>query len=131
MFARREELAAALIRVRPNARQGTIFPADVARLFRRVIARAFEGVDAEALLAQLYAEDPAPFNFHLRVNDRFPAWATREMPMVLLERLPRLPAGLRYQLIDHDLVLWDADADVIVDFVPDAIARPVERPRTV
>ena len=129
IFARRADLASAIKRARPNARQGGIFTADVARVFRRLIARALEGIDAEALLAELYAEDPAPFNFHLHVNDRFPGWATREMPPILLERLPELPAGLRYQLIDHDLVLWDPDADLIVDFVPDAIARPVERPR--
>lgn len=124
ILARRAQWASAIKGARPNARQGDVFTSDVANVIRGLIARALEGVDAEALLADLYAEDSVPSNFHVRVHDRYPAWATHEMPPVLLHRLPSLPAGLRYQLIDHDLVLWDMDADLVVDVVPDAIVRP-------
>jgi hypothetical protein len=123
ILARYAALASAIEAARPHAVQGNIFTAEVAGWFRRVIARALDGVDAEELLADLYAEDWAPSNFHPRVHDHYPAWATHEMPPALLAHLPNLPAGLRYQLIDHDLVLWDVDADLIVDFVEDAILR--------
>jgi hypothetical protein len=92
-----------------------------------LIARALEGVDVDALLRELYAEDAASSEFHARVYDAYPAWATHDMPVVLLDRLPSLPAGLRYQLIDHDLVSWDVDPDLVVDILPDAIARAAKR----
>jgi len=37
--------------------------------------------------------------------------------------LPVLPDGIQYRLIDHDLLLWDVDADVIIDVLPDALPR--------
>jgi len=128
VLARHATLATAVKGARPNARQGDLFTTEVAGLFRRLIARALEGVDTEALLADLYDEDAVPSNVRVRVHDRYPAWATREMPPVLLDQLPNLPAGLRYQLFDHDLVLWDVDPDLVVDILPEAIARASRSP---
>jgi hypothetical protein len=45
------------------------------------------------------------------------------MPFVLLAALPALPTGIYYRLIDHDLLLWDVDANLIVDVLPDALPR--------
>jgi len=56
-----------------------------------------------------------------RVHDTYPEWATHEVPMVVLERLPLLPDELEYRLIGRTLVLWDIDADLILDVLPDAI----------
>ena len=47
------------------------------------------------------------------------------MPIALLERLPLLPRPIQYRLVDHALVLWDGDADLIIDVLPDAIPVPV------
>ena len=41
--------------------------------------------------------------------------------------LPLLPAPLEYRLIDHDLVIRDADADVIVAVLRDAIGTITTR----
>jgi hypothetical protein len=43
------------------------------------------------------------------------------MPPDLLAALPRLPPGLEYRFINRDLVLRDLDANLIIDFVPEAI----------
>jgi hypothetical protein len=43
------------------------------------------------------------------------------MPPDLLARLPRLPRGLEYRFVNHDLVLRDIDANLIIDVVPEAI----------
>ena len=43
------------------------------------------------------------------------------MPPELLAALPRLPPELEYRFIDRDLVLRDIDANLIIDFVPEAI----------
>jgi hypothetical protein len=43
------------------------------------------------------------------------------MPPCLLNALPALPPELRYGFVGPHLVLWDVDAGLIVDFVPDAL----------
>ena len=76
------------------------------------------------MLNDLYDDHVAPPGFYPRVYDPYPEWATHEMPIVLLHSLPALPEGVEYRLLDHDLVLWDIDADLILDVLPDAIPRP-------
>ena len=45
------------------------------------------------------------------------------MPVILLHQLPPLPEDVEYRWLDRDLVLWDIHADLIIDFLPDAIPR--------
>ena len=120
----RAHLAAAIKIARPNARQGDIFTPAAARAFRDLIANALAGLDADALLRDLYEEHPTVRSFHLRVYDPYPGWATHEMPAILLLQLPMLPEDIEYRLVDRDLVLWDIHADLIVDVLPGAIPRP-------
>jgi hypothetical protein len=123
IFRRREYLAAAITAERPNASQGDVFESSAAAALRGVIAAALNGVDVELLLAALYEECELPANYRPRVNTGYPKWATHEMPFVLLAALPPLPDGILYRLIDHDLLLWDVDADVIIDVLPEALPR--------
>ena len=58
----------------------------------------------------------------IHVNEAYPAKAPlQSTPPSLLLNLPRLPKGLRYGIVDHDLLLDDVEANLIVDFVPAAI----------
>jgi hypothetical protein len=123
-LAAQAALASAIKTSRPEARQGDIFSPAVAVVFRRILQDALCGRDTETLLSDLYEEHSTPQRSRLDVHDRYPDWATHEVPVVLLHRLPRLPSGIVYRLIDHDLLLWDADANLIVDILPAAIARP-------
>ena len=120
----RKYLASAIKTARPHAREGDIFTPAVAPLFRGVINQTLQGRDAEAILRDLFEEHPPMQAFHPRVYDPYPDWATHEMPVILLQRLPPLPEDIEYRLIDHDLVLWDIHADLIVDVLRDAISRP-------
>ena len=124
LSVRREYLARAIKSARPNARQGEFFTPDVAQLFRDIIDGALTGRDAEAMLNDLYDDHVAPLGFYPRVYDPYPEWATHEMPIVLLHSLPALPEDVEYRLLDHDLVLWDIHADLILDVLPDTIPRP-------
>ena len=45
------------------------------------------------------------------------------MPPALLSVLPRLPKSLEYRIIGRYLVLRDVDASLIIDYIPDAVAR--------
>lgn len=123
IFRRRAYLASAITAERPNARQGDVFEPSAAAAVRGVIAGALSGVDIEFMLQGLYEECEMPAGYRPQVNAGYPAWATHEMPFVLLTALPALPAGIQYRLIDHDLLLWDVDANLIVDVLPDALPR--------
>jgi hypothetical protein len=123
MFRRRANLAAAITAERPDARQGDIFEPSAADALRDLVAGALSGVDVEFLLQGLYEECEMPASYRPQVNAGYPGWATHEVPFVLLTALPVLPAGIQYRLIDHDLLLWDVDANLIVDVLPDALPR--------
>ena len=123
IFHRRAYLASAIKAERPNARQGDIFEPSAAAALRSIVADALRNVDVESMLQGLYEECEMPAGYRAQVNAGYPQWATQEMPFVLLAALPGLPAGLHYRLIDHDLLLWDVDANLIVDVLPDALPR--------
>lgn len=123
IFRRRVSLASAIRAERPNARQGDIFEASAATAVRSIIASALHDVDVELMLQGLYEECEIPAGYRPQVNAGYPSWATHEMPFALLTALPALPAGIQYRLIDHDLLLWDVDANLIVDVLPDALPR--------
>lgn len=124
LTVKREYLASAIKRRRPTAEQGDMFAPEVAQLFRDLIAEALVGRDVEAMLRDLFEDQPLVLGFQPRVHDGYPDWATHEMPVILLQWLPPLPEELEYRLIDHDLLLWDAEADLIVDVLPGAIRHP-------
>jgi hypothetical protein len=124
LTAARQELAAAIKAARPDAQQGDIFTPEAALYFRGAIALALAGHNVEALLQDLYGEQPALGATHLRVHDAYPGWATHEVPVALLRQLPQLPEEIEYRVFDHDLVLWDSHANLVIDVLPDAFSAP-------
>jgi hypothetical protein len=123
IFGRRAYLAVAIKAERPDARQGDIFQPSAASAVRGIVADALSEVDVEWMLQGLYEECEMPVGYRPEINTGYPQWATHEMPFVLLSALPALPAGIQYRLIDHDLLLWDVDANLIIDVLPNALAR--------
>jgi hypothetical protein len=103
---------------RSDACLGDVFTPEVAALFRRYIRESCDG-DFQGLLA-MTAEDVGPLAA-ARVNGRWPGEALPTMPPRLLAKLPVLPSGLQYRFVNRDLVLWDSQADLVIDIIPDAI----------
>jgi hypothetical protein len=124
LYQTRVMFARAIKAARPTGQEGDIFTPAVGDAFRTIIARALSGIDSEAFLRNLYEDQETAPGFRPRVYDSYPEWATHEVPIVLLERLPLLPEELEYRLLDHDLILWDVDANLIIDVLPDAIPGP-------
>jgi hypothetical protein len=59
----------------------------------------------------------------LKVNAKYPDGLPRPtLPANLLLNLPSLPKGLEYRIVGKHLVLLDIDANLIVDYIPNAIA---------
>jgi hypothetical protein len=120
---RRAYLASTIRRERRNAQQGDIFEPAVAAAVRGIIANALRGMDVDLLRRDLYDECEMPTGYRPQMLAGYPHWATHEVPSVLLAVLPSLRAGIYYRLIGDDLLLWDADANLIIDVLPDALPR--------
>jgi hypothetical protein len=113
-------LAFAIRTVRADARQGDLFTTEIAVAFRVAVNAGCNGRYAELLkIITDELDSPLP---GATVHARWPMGAPLPMmPPDLLAALPPLPAGLEYRFMNRDLVLLDVDANLIIDFVPDAI----------
>jgi hypothetical protein len=114
-------LAQKIKSARSGARQGEFFDPVIAQEFRKVLAATVEGEEGGKILASLHdaqKESPAP----LGVNQSFPqGTAVPTTPPGLLLNLPPLPKELEYRIIGRQLVLRDADANLIIDYLPNAL----------
>ena len=122
-FVARQLLANSIRKSRARAQPGDIFSPDVAIALRAIIDEALSGRDVESLLAELNEEHPQPHDLRVAVNEPLPRGATHEMPVVLLMVLPALPEDVEYRIVNHDLVLWDIHADLVVDYLLNAFRR--------
>lgn len=114
------DFAASLRAARAGARQGDIFSPPIADEFRRLIRIAMTGQRARRVHQSLKHAEPV--KIALRVNDVYPSHLPlQSTPPTLLANLPHLPPDLEYRPIGHDMVLLDIDANIIVDFIPQAI----------
>lgn len=63
-----------------------------------------------------------PVSIHLQINQSYPGNVPlQSTPPTLLLNLPQLPKGLEYRLLDNELVLRDADANIVVDYILNAL----------
>lgn len=123
VLARTQALAAAIRTLRPAARTGDIFSADVQIAFRAVVAKSMaEHGDTTARMKARATEDAIePCEIRPAVHEAFPWQLAAMMPPYLLSALPALPAGLQYRIVDRDLILLDLDANLVVDILKDAL----------
>ena len=122
-YLSRQLLANAIRKARPAAQQGDVFTPDVARAFRTIVLRALAGRNIEDLLPDVEGERPRRNGFELLVNEPYPVEASHEVPPVLLQKLPPLAGDLEYRVVGRMLVLWDAHANLVVDYLRDAFMR--------
>ena len=116
-----DQIAEKMRAARPDARQGDIFTPEIAAYFRHRIAATLAGHDGKKIRASMRHAEPVQ-NVPLQVNARYPQKVPlQSTPPTLLLNLPRLPRELQYRIVGHALLLYDTQADLIVDFVPDAI----------
>jgi hypothetical protein len=114
------ELARRIRAARQHARQGDVFTAEIGAEFRRLIGITMRGSEAARIQQSLRSAEPV--QLQLRVNDEYPvSIPLQSTPPTLLENLPKLPPEVDYRVADHDLLLRDAGANTIIDFLPGAI----------
>jgi hypothetical protein len=114
------EMAERIRKARRGAIQGAIFSPEIAAEFHRLIGLAMQGSDAGHIQQSLRHAEPV--RMQLRINASYPADAPlQSTPPTLLMNLPPLPPELDYRVVGNSLVLRDAKANLILDFIPNAI----------
>ena len=108
---------------RPDAKQGDFFTPPTATVFRKILAKTMAGPDGAKIRASLrHAEPEAPMKFV--VNGDYPnrqGQPIQSMPPTMLQTLPALPKGLEYSIAGNTLALRDTNANLVVDYLPDAL----------
>jgi hypothetical protein len=116
-----QELLASKIRtLRKDAKQGDIISPQAAAMFRRLLNPELRGEDGAETRAIL--KDDGPTAVWLRVNATYPQeQPLSTVPANLLASLPQLPEDVEYRIVGRHLLLRDVDANIIVDFMYNAI----------
>lgn len=120
--ARQTTLAAELRTIRKNAKQGDIFTPQVAGLLKRLMYPEVKEQPRETKQA-LEEEDGEIAQVELKVNASWPdSEPLTTVPANLLANLPQLPKDVEYRISNkRHLVLRDVDANIIVDYIFNAI----------
>ena len=118
--AHQSELARRIRDARPGAKSSEIFTPEVSAEFRRLLSGAMSGPKAKRVHQSLRRAEPV--RLPLQVGDPYPDnIPLQSTPPTLLLHLPKLPPELDYRVSGHNLVLRDVGANLIVDFIPDAV----------
>ena len=114
------DLASKIRVARAGAKQGEIFTPEIAQYVRRQIASRLSGRDGKRIRASLRHAEPE--NITLQINQSYPDNVPlQSTPPSLLISLPQLPTGLEYRLVGKELVIRDVDANIVVDYVANAL----------
>ena len=119
----RRQLRDAVQQSRATARQGDLFTPETANAFRKVLANLLNGPEGKKIKTSLnHAEPGAPAEF--KVNGEFPnqnGQPIQSVPPTVLKVLPTLPKGLEYCIAGKTLALRDSSANMVVDYLPNAL----------
>lgn len=114
-------LAVKIREARGNARVGDIFTPNAAEAFVDAIAAEFHGPAGRNARATIQEGEPIK-NVDLEVNQVYPKTLPyTSVPPTLLLKLPKLPSEVQYRIVDHDVVLLDVKANMVVDVLREAL----------
>ena len=124
VYKRQRALESLIQRKRGAAKQGDVFVSSVRPVIRRLLFALFKGPNGVKLKHTLGEERPPGEAVKLRINGRYPdTIPLSTVPPQVLETLPGLPEELEYRFIDAVLILLDAHAHTIVDYLTGAVPR--------
>jgi len=115
-----QTLAARIRAARKDAQPGDLFTPAIQERFKRLLAPQLKGKEGQNTKADI--KEDAPKAIQLKVNAAYPeAQPLPTVPPNILANLPKLPEDLEYRIVDRHLILRDVAANLIVDFIPNAI----------
>jgi hypothetical protein len=107
---------------RKSAKRGDVFTPEAEPVIKRLLANVFGGPEGKQLKASIMDENPV--GMKLVVNGRYPdSVPISSVPPQVLQTLPALSEDLEYRFIGDNLILLDAHAHIIADFIPNAFPQ--------
>jgi hypothetical protein len=117
-----DALASRIRADRSSAQPGDIFTPAIRDNFRRLLSPQLKGEDGRD--AKKILKEDAPAGVPLKVNAKYPEGAALPtVPANLLLNLPTLPKEVEYRIVGKHLILRDTEADIIVDYIPNAVRQ--------
>lgn len=117
-----DTLSARIRAARADAKHGDVFTPEISTQFRRLLAPEMKGEDGQDTKKVLKTDAPPAATVAFKVNAKYPeGQPLPTTPANVLLNLPRLPEPLQYRIIGRHLVLLDSAADLVVDYIPNAI----------
>jgi hypothetical protein len=114
-------LAERIRAARASAKAGDIFTPEIRQKFRSLLRPELKG--KEGAQTKEVIKEESPDNLPLKVNAKYPEKEPLStVPPNVLQSLPKLPEHIEYRFVQKHLILRDARANIIVDFIPNAIA---------
>ena len=114
-------LANAIIAARKDAKQGDIFTPEISTILATLIKQEYSRRPDTVVETRTDQQDELP-DFVPTVNQVYPTtYPLATFPATLLPLLPKLPEALEYRIVQNYLVIRDIEANVIIDFMPNAV----------
>ena len=114
-------LANGVIAARAQAKAGDIFTPEFSALVATLIKEEYRRRSISVRETRGDQQDELP-DFKPTVNQLYPTtYPLATFPATLLPLLPSLPEQLEYRVVQHYLVLRDVEANLILDFMPNAV----------
>ena len=120
--ASQDVLAQKIAAARKDAKPGEIFTPEIRQLFRRLMYPETKGAQGAETRAALAEEKQELKDVKIRVNAAYPDGAPlMTVPPNILAALPKLPEDLEFRFVNKHMILLDVPANLIVDYVLNAI----------
>ena len=114
-------LGQAIIAARAQAKPGDIFTPEIATILATLIRQEYQRRADTVLETREDQQDELP-DFVPQVNQIYPTtYPLATFPPALLPLLPPLPEEVEYRVVQKYLVLRDIEANLILDFMPNAV----------
>lgn len=113
-----DTLAKRIMAARGPVKRGDIFTTDITQKFRRLLRPEVRDADTRQLIL-----DDNPGNIAFKVNGPYPdKEPLSTVPPNVLASLPELPEDIEYRFVGKHMILRDARANLIIDYIANVIA---------
>ena len=122
LLSSQKALGAQVRAARAAAKRGDFFTPATQAQFRRLLIPPLKGPDGTENKVAIKDDAPEPKDIPFQVNAEYPRdESLSTVPPDVLRALPQLPPDIQYRFVGRHLILYDAKANVIVDFVLNAL----------
>jgi hypothetical protein len=105
---------------RAGTKRGEIFTPEISAYFRRLLQPEMKEAGTKAAMKD---DDPDPGSVPFKINGPYPdKQPLATVPPNVLATLPQLPKDVDYRFVGKYLILRDVRANMIIDYIPNAIS---------